>query len=281
MLFVNKIIMKKIYILPLLFLSMICSSWYAYTGSMAKKSNYKVIRVNGKIKFVKTQEEMKRGDSYITGTPIDFLTKGAMAAVINGNSRMILKGSEKGRVRILPATSNTTSRAGALINKIDLMAHFQGRYLIFDEEKLKIGKEAYPMNDNFFFFLRYEHNKELIDKKLGHSNNYLIINKDDLFKIDGKNIGVEEKEMTLYYYDLKNKRSEKISAFTPVFPDLEVLELEVNDLLGLYKARTDNFKIEEITSYLNEFYGRPQKDNLSTWLFNTFKLKKNEILNLK
>jgi len=244
------------------------------TSNFEKKSPFKVIRVNGKILFVKTNSEMKRGDVYVNGTPLKFVTNTAKAAIINPQKgRYVLQANSKGKVKVLPATSNVTSRAGALINQIDLQNHFSGKYLILDEDVITIGSEAYPMDDKHFFYLKYDYNGEEIAKIIPHQGNKMILNKNEIFKVDGQPIPVVEQEMTLYYRNNIDKKSYKISTFTPVFPDLDEMKIEVKMLLDeLGGNRSDEDKISEITSYLNEFYGEPQKESLYKWLEKEFNI---------
>ena len=246
-----------------------------------KKTNYKVVKVNGRILFVKKGTDMKMGDVYIAGTSLRFITTTSRAAVMNKSVRFVIQSNAKGKVKVLPATSNVTSRAGALINLIDLQNHFSGRYLMFDSEKLQIGKEAFPMDKQHFFYVKYKYKEESIAKRLDYENNYLKINKEDLFKVDGKSIKVEEKEMTLYYRNDIEKKSFKINTFIPVFPDLEILKMEVTVLLSESGKLTSDQKLVQVTSYLNEFYGKPQKDNLINWLEKEFDLKFEQIINFK
>ena len=251
------------------------------TSELDKKSNYKVIKINGKIVFVKTGTDLKRGDVFAQGTPLEFVTLSSRAAVISQSVRYVLQANSKGKVKILPATSNVTSRAGALINLIDLQNHFSGRYLIFDNEKLQIGKEAFPMDENHFFYVKYYYNGEEIAKQLSFEDNFLFLRKDELFKIDGVDIPVDEKEMVLYYRDNTNKKSYKINSFVPVFPDLEELRVEVDMLIeGLGEVSAEQ-KMAEVTAYLNDFYGKPQKDNLTNWMETEFKLSIEKDINFK
>ena len=80
--------------------------------------------------------------------------------------------------------------------------------------------------------------------------------------------------MTLYYRDNIDKKSYKINTFKPVFPDLVELKFEIELLLNEFpKDSSNEFKISEITSYLNEFYGKPQKQSLYNWLEKNYTLK--------
>lgn len=242
------------------------------TKKLATSDEYKVIKVDGQIVFQKTSVDMKQGDIFMPGTLLEFKTLQSRAAVISAlKGRFVLSSSEQGQTNILPAANNVSSRAGALINLIDLQNHFSGRYLVIGEMRLQLGAEAFPMNSENFFYLTYNHDGESIRKKLGFDGDYLILNKDEIFKVDGKAIPVEEKEMIMYYR--QGDVSKEIGTFTPVFPDLTTLKTEVEVIMQEYLDKDASTQIKEITAYLNEFYGNPQKDNLGVWLNAEFGLK--------
>lgn len=242
------------------------------TRKLAESDQYKVIKVDGQIVFQKTKVDMKQGDVFMPGTALDFKTPQSRAAVIsNLKGRFVLSPSDQGETSILPATNNVSSRAGALINLVDLQNHFTGRYLVIGKMKLQIGKEAFPMDDKNFFYLTYSYNGESIPKKLSYDGDKLILDKEEIFKVDGNPIEVTEKEMTLYYR--QGTESRKVGTFTPIFPDLGTLKGEVEIIIDEYKDKDISTQMKEITAYLNEFYGNPQKDNLSEWLKTEFDLQ--------
>jgi len=235
-------------------------------------NEYKVITVQGKILFEKSGEEMKRGDSYIKGTALDFLTNRSRAAIINHElGRFVLSGNTKGKLQILPAANNISSRGGAILNIVDLKKHFSDRYLVLKKSEVQIGNQSFPMDENNFFYLKFKHDGEKIAKRLSHEGDFLILDKEEIFKIDGKPIPVDEKEMTLYY--MKNGKGTKISTFTPIFPDNQELIEEVSVILEMVEDETDEKKISEVTAFLIEFYGNPHNDNLKSWLKSEFELE--------
>lgn len=232
---------------------------------------YKVIKVNGQILFQQTKSEMKSGDFFVSGTPLSFATQQSRAAVVSKvKGRFVISPSSKGQVKILPAANNVSSRAGALINLIDIKNHFSGDYLIIGKMELEIGEQAFPQNESSFFYLTYEYKDELIRKKLAANGNKLILDKKEIFKVDGETIPVEKYEMTLFYRE--GKSSKTISTFSPVFPNQSELKIEVQIILDEFSDKENSVKIEEVTGYLNEFYGKPQKDNLAIWLKEEFDL---------
>jgi hypothetical protein len=234
---------------------------------------FSVINVQGRIVFKKSGSDMKRGDVYVTGTPLDFVLKESRAALASRNKgRFVLTGNQKGKIKMLPAVNNISSRSGALLNVVDLKKHFNDRYLVLKRSEIQIGKDAFPMDGENFFYLKFEHNGEKIAKKLRHEGDFLIFDRDEIFRVDDQAIPVEEKLMTLYYR--KDGKGMKINSFTPVFPDMDELKAEVDLLLETYEGEDDNKKINEVTAYLYEFYGNPHKDNLNDWLKSEFGLEK-------
>jgi hypothetical protein len=208
---------------------------------------------------------MKQGDVFLSGTALDFKSPHARAAVISSlKGRFVLTSSEKGQAKILPAANNISSRSGALINKVDLQNHFSGKYLIIDKLKLEIGNQNFPMNEKNFFYLSYSYEGEIIRKKLDYDGDFLVFDKSEIFKIDGEPIPVQNKEMNLYYRN--GETSELVNEFSPVFPDLVELKEEVNIILEEFNDKSRQDKINEITAYLTEFHGKPNKENLSAWL---------------
>lgn len=268
--------MKTKYILG----SIVCITILALFASMsttkakklASSDKFKVIRVDGRIIFKRTNSDMKKGDIFVSGTELAFKSPQARAAVISSiRGRFVLSASEKGQTKILPAANNIASRSGALINKVDLAQHFSDRYLVLDKSAVEISQTSFPMDEDSFFYLMYEYNGEKIHKKLTNEGDRLIINKAEIFKIDGESIPVEEKQMTLYYRNADG--SSKVSQFTPVFPDLEELKTEVEIIIEEFADKPDDVKAKEISAYLHEFYGKPNKENLSEWLASEFKIK--------
>ena len=232
-------------------------------------NEYNVLTVQGRIIFESSGKDMQRGDLYVTGTPLNFTTTSSRAAIINEvNGRYVLS-SNKGKIRVLPAANNVSSRGGAILNIVDLKNHFAGRYLVINRGEVQVDSESFPMNENNFFYVTYDHEGESIPKKLTYNGDKIVLDAEEIYKIDGNPIPVTEKEMTLYY---KGDKTYKINTFTPVFADTEILREEVSILLKTLEKASAAKKIDEVTAYLDEFYGSPHKDNLAQWLKTEFSL---------
>ncbi|MEA3494652.1 MAG: hypothetical protein U9R42_01310 [Bacteroidota bacterium] len=237
------------------------------------QSKYKVIRVNGTILIKKSGKELSSGLIFSENDELNFKTQHSKAAVINPKKgRMILTaGNDGSSANFLPAMSNIASRGGIALNKIDLRNEFSGNILIINEYSSQVSSTSFPLSEKSFFFIRYQHNGEEINKQLTYNEDVLIINKSELLKIDNK--AIEDfnkiKSMKLYYY--QNEKSILISEFFPILPDLASLKNEVQIIWDEFPNKPWSFKSSEISSYLSEFYGKTNKKDLNTWLKKNFK----------
>ncbi len=251
-------------------LAYITLSFASETRSIKGSENqYTVVAVQGKILFHQLGLEMKRGDIYINGTALDFITNAARAAVANEISgRFVLTANKKNQVNMLPATNPISSRAGGILNLVDLKKHFEGKLMFIEEGRIRIGNGVFPQDDQACFYVQYEHLGEVIPKKLNHDGEFVIINKLDLFMVDGKSIPVEEKEMTLFYKSVD--KSYKITNFTPVFPEPAVLKQEMTLLFESGGFDSADQRLVAAESFATDFYGKPDRTNLSEWLKQEF-----------
>ena len=250
---------------------------YAFTGSvkLPDDEKYKVIKVNGEIIVKRSGKQLITGDEVLASTPLDFKTAEARAAVVSPTKgRFVLTAaSQGGKTNLVPGMNNVASRSGALLNVIDLQNHFSGDYVILDKNRLKISKEAYPMNDKSFFFLRFSYNNETINKRLSFSGDTLILERSSIFSIDNKPVQIlETMPCMLFYRNGEANENRNISSFTAVFPDLESLEAEMRILMENNHGKKASEKMDEVMGYVTEFYGKADKDNLQRWINSHFKL---------
>lgn len=239
------------------------------------EEKYKVIKVNGQIQVKKTGKNLSQGDEFLSNTPLDFKTPDSRAAVISPTKgRFVLSaGTNSKGSNLVPAMNSVATRSGALLNMIDLQNAFSGKVVIIDELKLKIGKDAFPMNDDKFFYVEYTYNGEAIPKMLSFSNDTLIFSRNTIFTIDGKQVeNPEVSEMKLYYRNETTEESQLIGDFSAVFPDNDALKTELEIILGEMNSNSGNQKLTEVSSYINEYYGKPDKENIKSFLQKQFNI---------
>ncbi len=249
------------------------SSHESITGHIPSSSvipvdadSYRVIKVNGHIIYTKKGKDMHQGDVFNATEAITFKTPDSRAAVISKvNGRKILSPKSKSsKATLLPPMNNISSRSGGLNNLIDLKNHFDGDYLVLGTSKLKINEKSFPMNEQAFFFMKYQYNGEAINKKLSYDGDKLVIDKEEIFKVDGKPIdgsGIETVE--LFYLNGKTKTT--INSFNLKFGNDDELSTELKIILTELDNADEKAVLDEITSYLNEYYGKPDKTNLKSW----------------
>jgi hypothetical protein len=172
----------------------------------------------------------------------------------------------------LPSMYNISTRGGSLTSLSDLQNHFSGKYVVLDRQAIQMDKMNFPMDRDNFFFLRYIYNGEDINKKLEYSGDSLIFDKKNLFTVDGNPIpGPDNTSIKLYYR--KGSQSILLNDFDLIFPDMKQLTSEIKVILDEIKNKTTKEKTEEVSSYINEFYGKIYRENLVSWLSNYFGLK--------
>ncbi|MDP2387998.1 MAG: hypothetical protein Q8M29_16610 [Bacteroidota bacterium] len=238
---------------------------------------YKVIKVTGIITYKKSNKNMLQGDLFPENEQILFKTNDSKAAIIStAKGRFILApGADKKadvKANLLPASSNISSRSGAVINIIDLQNMFTGNYVVLGKSRIHINKDNFPQNESSFFFLRYKYKGEDISKKLGNEGEKLIFDKEQILMVDGKSIsGFDSPEVKLFYTS-DGKSSQQIGNFNLFMPSDDELKKETAILLDEVKDKTYAAKVDEFLAYMNDFYGKANKQNAMDWLKTNFNL---------
>jgi hypothetical protein len=242
------------------------------------QTSFKVIKVNGDIVLKAKGVSLETGTVFSEKEDLLFRTEDATAAVINSQKgRLILTSKNhdlsSASSNYLPSMYNISTRgSGTLASLKDLQAHFSGNYVVLGTEKIEINSSNFPINDESFFFIKYIYKGESINKKLDHIGDTLIIDKKALFSIDGKEISRPDNTNIALFYK-KGADYILINSFDLILPDVQQIKKEIQVILDEFKNKSTNDKIIEITYYINEFYGKVDKENLETWLGNTFRLK--------
>jgi hypothetical protein len=147
--------------------------------------------------------------------------------------------------------------------------------VILDGVRIKVDTDFFPLTDKNYFYLTYEYNDKIINKKLAFNKDTILIKKNELLTVEGMVMPDPRiKEMKLVYLEEGvEDGSEIICSFLPVFPDIAQLRQEVKVILDQMEMNPYEDKIREISAFMNEFYGNVDQSNLKRWLADNFKLK--------
>ncbi len=237
---------------------------------------YKVIKVVGSIEVIKTGKELQRGDTFKENTLLKFNSPESKATVINSKKGrfVIARNSEsKSKNNLIPAINNVASRNGAVLTIIDLKNLFEGKLFVLHERKIKIALKDYKVDKNCFFYIQYKFKGESVNKPLPSNKDSLIVNLEKLLIVDGKPIKApDDTHASIWYLD-KDRKGHLLSNFELIIANEKELKEEVNVLLTELEGETNSKKIDEVYSYINEFYGKFDKEEISNWLWKSFKLK--------
>jgi len=248
-------------------------------GNLYAQSDYKVIKVNGSIVYVRTGSSMAQGDVFPEDEDLDFATPNSRAAVINSEKgRFILTAGSQNQVaraksNFLPAMSNISTRGGALNSLNDIQNQFSGGVSILYSASWYINPYQFPMNEETFFYIQYLYKGEKINKKLLFRENSLIFSREDILKVDDAPIEEPDTPNAIFYYYGRGG-VQYISAFELVFPDIEELAAEARIILEETGNDSYNRMVNELSGYIFEFYGKPDKQDIMQFMEKDLEVKK-------
>lgn len=258
-----------------LFISLACL--FITLSAAMGQDNFKVIKVNGSILLRAKNVSLQTGTIFSEKEDLLFRTEDATASVINSQKgRLILTSRNHDLSKIqsnyLPAMYNISTRGGSLSNLVDLQNHFSGKFVVLDRQKIVLDEETFPMDKDHFFFLKYLYKNEEIPKKLDFSGDTLIIDKKNLYSVDGQPIPRPDNTAIKLFY-MNGDKLVQINEFDLVFPDTKQLKEEVKIILDTMKSLPAKDQVGEVTAYIYDQYGKIQQQNLLAWLKVNFGLQ--------
>ncbi|MFH2141538.1 MAG: hypothetical protein ABIJ97_03885 [Bacteroidota bacterium] len=270
--------MKKTYI----FLIFILAG--AYLNS---QTPFKVISVNGEIVAKKANITLQSGIEVKSDDNFAFIKPNSRAAMINSEmGRVILteqnSASAFSKAAFAPAMSAVSTRGFSnelLTSKLQISTYFNEKLLVIDNLKIRINSKTFPMNENSYFFIRYMYNGDEINKRLSYKSDTLIIDKNELYTVDGKPIPNPDVEsMSLYFYEIidDNSKATYISTFDLLFIPNEQLKSEVQVIIDACKKKPYDTIIAEVYDYFTSFYGAIDKTYVESWVNEEFDIKKDK-----
>ncbi len=238
-----------------------------------KAQDYRTIRVNGTIVIERNNIPLQTGTTFEEEDDLLFKTPNSIATVINSEKgRFVLRPDDTdlayARANFTPAMSNISSRSGAFMTALDIKNHISGDYVFFDEMFLIINKDVFPMNEDKFFFLRYNYEGEKVNKMLSFNQDSLFINTSEVFTVDDKKINYElVEEIELWYMERdEGNKITMLSSFNPVVINNEELKNELSIIFDVYADRPEEKRRQEAFSFVQEFYGTSNQENFDNWL---------------
>lgn len=271
----NLHVMKKKFFF---FLSMV-----AFVQLTLAQNNFTVIKVTGSIVIERTGSPLGIGTSFAQNENLLFKMPESRAAVINPQRGRFLLTSENldefknSKSNFLPSAGKISTRAVLTKPKfINLKDQLEGNCVILNEIKIKIDTTVYPMTAKKYFYISYDYNNRTINKKLAYNKDTLIIKKNELITIDGREISDPQiKQMNLLYLiEADSYISSPVTSFTPVFPDSKILVQEIKVIVDQMEMNTYNAKLNEISAFFQDFYGKIDENSLKKWLNENFGLEK-------
>ncbi len=249
----------------------------------AKSESYFVIHVKGTIKKATNKVLLKSGDEISSEEKLIFSSVDDRAAAISPSKGRFLimlddkaKKTEDGEFisivkrLVLPTSGRMSTRNGKIKTLIEAQLFFEGKHLIIgNREAISLSDSEFLLDKNHFFYFSHIYYGEQVNKKLDYRADSLIFSKDDLLSLDGKLLNqLELVEPELFYYNSLDETSVKIADFIPFFVEKNHIAHEVDVIIRHSKP---NQATKNVSSYLEEFYGKIYMPNLEKWLASDFK----------
>jgi hypothetical protein len=249
---------------------------------------YTVLHVGGDIRRKSSDQRIKVGEKVGNEEELSYFSPKSKAVLMSKETgRVILSGEyayaiEQGndyemeigyssplKMAILPRQRSGKPLKFDVYDKVSDFKAFFGtsRFAIIgDKLEISIDEQRYSDHSSMFIY-HYQLGKDSIGKEIPRSENLLIINKKELYFANGKTINPEDvHEATLSYKAQKEKPSEKLVAFQPVFVDEEAVYQEVKTLLEFLDNPQDTEKVKtEMLNFVYDVYGRVDVKSFVEW----------------
>jgi hypothetical protein len=228
-----------------------------------KTEQYFVIKVQGEIQRLKTGNLLNTGDEIISNEALNFRTDYSRAAVISpSKGRFILSSPSKpesdSRGNFLPPMNNLSSRAVIASTANDILEYFNGEILFLGQDTIKYDNSKLVLDKDNYFTISFDNDGVENKSILSASEGLICINKYSLFKDQ------QPKTARLTFHGTLTN-DQKVE-FVPVFPDNEKFLGEVKLIISNSSKKQRKEVVTDITSYLNDFYGKISQSTVDSWL---------------
>lgn len=170
---------------------------------------------------------------------------------------------------ILPVRKPSSTRSPIFFdNTSDFKEYFSlSPFLLLPNNTFYFNPNIFNISSNSFFYIRYTLNGELINKKLKSVDNKFIINKHELFTVDGESVDpLLAKDFKLYYFTKTDteQNSELLSEIVFSLPDIEEFKGEVNLIKSLLTHKNEVEVNEEVLNFIYAKYGNYEEKELKS-----------------
>ncbi|WP_299466278.1 hypothetical protein [uncultured Microscilla sp.] len=238
---------------------------------------YHVINIKGKVS--RNGKNIRRGQKLKATDKIKFVSPRALLLVSSQRyGRMVLsaKPAQKSMseaayiLKNLVSKGRASARGDEKMVTREMIHYYFGKgephLILGDEATVKVKKALFPLNKKSFFFMSYQYKGEKVNKKLPFEDNRFTVNKDRLFRVEGKKIsGKEINDFGLFYY----KNGEEVIDIGRVklfFWD-NAHQKKVDEMVKFMKANelTQEEIKDTVFAYLQKYFGEPNADQFKTW----------------
>lgn len=259
---------------PFAIFIIICSFFTAHAD------NYVAVHVRGKILINDNQAVLKMGDKFTDEDKVVFSSANAMAVVMSSSrGRLILKNEKSEETSeisylvasiVSPTKGQLSTRSGKILNYVDLKNHIsQESFVILDTTRIQISNNLYLLDEKHFFFLTYNYNNELINKKLNQDGQEILFDR-MICAIDGKPINAEDiNSARLFYYNAEEKVKLEIGSMNLVFIDSIMLKKQLQFLIDVNDQPIDlqsSSWVTEFQGFISDSYGFVSKESVQNWI---------------
>lgn len=243
----------------------------ATAATSVSAQDYLVLQVKGTVN-TKAGTPLKANDQLKSDDKLVFSSASDAVAVVNPKSgRFVIRptstssGSEFLAIvkeAVTPGIKRLSTRSGTINNVVDFQTFFQDSLMLLDTLRIKVSTNAFPLNETSFFFIRYRHKGELINKRLTFRADTLLISRNQLFSVDNRPVSPRE-VADLQLFHIQEQKAHFLSPVRLSVPDMEALAVE---LVALGKSLARSYDAEEESFlYASEFYGKSQRGDFAKW----------------
>jgi len=244
------------------------------SGYSGRSQTYSVIHVLGKIYLPEEGIYLKQGQKINQDATLRFETPASRAAVLSSDrGRYVLQPQATSTVGndltfalasvVSPVRGRMSTRAGGINNKLDFEKRLSERPVawLMDELRFQVSPSAFQINDERFFFIRYQYNDKEVNKRLKSRGDTLLIRKDELFLLDDMPIVASETSShQLFYYHASEQSAMFITDFKFTLPGRD-------EILSIYEAMAGENQWQATYELVTEIFGACKESELRDFLF--------------